>query len=61
MVTDVVDGDTVHAAVAGRNEKVRLVGVGTPEVGADATRRLDSATCVVRSARRWKSSGDQRG
>lgn len=32
-VTYVVDGDTVHFAVAGRDEKVRLIGIDTPEVG----------------------------
>lgn len=32
-VTYVVDGDTVHVAVAGREEKVRLIGIDTPEVG----------------------------
>src|SRR5205809_7719967 len=32
-VTYVVDGDTVHVAVAGRDEKVRLIGIDTPEVG----------------------------
>ena len=33
MVTDVVDGDTLHATVAGRSGevKVRLIGVDTPE------------------------------
>ena len=29
----VVDGDTVHVAAAGRDEKVRLIGIDTPEVG----------------------------
>jgi micrococcal nuclease len=32
-VTYVVDGDTVHIAAAGRDEKVRLIGIDTPEVG----------------------------
>jgi len=32
-VTYVVDGDTVHVAAAGRDEKVRLIGIDTPEVG----------------------------
>jgi len=32
-VTYVVDGDTVHVQIAGRDEKVRLIGIDTPEVG----------------------------
>jgi micrococcal nuclease len=33
-VTSVVDGDTLHARVGGRDEKVRLIGIDAPEVGA---------------------------
>jgi micrococcal nuclease len=32
-VARVVDGDTVHVNVGGRDEKVRLIGIDTPEVG----------------------------
>ena len=32
VVTSDVDGDTVHARVDGRDEKVRFIGVDTPEV-----------------------------
>jgi micrococcal nuclease len=31
-VVNVVDGDTIHVRVAGRVEKVRYIGVDTPEV-----------------------------
>ncbi len=31
VVTRVVDGDTVHVAVAGRDETVRYIGIDTPE------------------------------
>lgn len=31
-VTRIVDGDTIHVEVAGRLEKVRYIGVNTPEV-----------------------------
>jgi micrococcal nuclease len=32
-VVRVVDGDTIHVEVAGRRERVRYVGVDTPEAG----------------------------
>jgi micrococcal nuclease len=32
VVVKVVDGDTIHVQVAGRREKVRYIGVNTPEV-----------------------------
>ncbi|WP_258359433.1 thermonuclease family protein [Moorella sulfitireducens] len=31
-VTEVVDGDTLHVKINGREEKVRLIGVNTPEI-----------------------------
>ncbi|WXJ79113.1 hypothetical protein MTMBA_11950 [Moorella thermoacetica] len=31
-VTSVVDGDTLHVKINGREEKVRLIGVNTPEI-----------------------------
>jgi len=30
-VTDVVDGDTIDVAIGGRHERVRLIGIDTPE------------------------------
>ncbi len=30
-VTDVVDGDTIDVLIAGRTERVRLIGIDTPE------------------------------
>ncbi len=35
MVEAVVDGDTVDVVVAGRHERVRLLGIDTPEVAHD--------------------------
>jgi micrococcal nuclease len=32
IVTSTVDGDTIHVRVDGRDEKVRLIGMDTPEV-----------------------------
>jgi micrococcal nuclease len=31
LVVEVVDGDTVHATIAGREESVRYIGIDTPE------------------------------
>ena len=51
-VTEVVDGDTVNVRVGGRTEKVRLIGIDTPEThgpgglrecfGAEATKRTQA-------------------
>jgi micrococcal nuclease len=30
-VTDVIDGDTIDVAIGGRDERVRLIGIDTPE------------------------------
>jgi len=32
MVTEVTDGDTFHATYLGKDERIRLIGVDTPEV-----------------------------
>lgn len=32
LVTSVSDGDTVHASIGGREERVRLIGVNAPEI-----------------------------
>lgn len=61
-VTRVVDGDTFHATVDGQDERIRLIGVDTPEVdwygghaecfgseaGVYARRRLTGRTVVLR-------------
>src|SRR3954469_11456806 len=36
-VTRVVDGDTIHVALGGRDEKVRYIGVDTPETHKPGT------------------------
>jgi micrococcal nuclease len=51
-VIRVVDGDTIHARLAGRDESVRFIGIDTPEThgrgglrecfGQEATKRLES-------------------
>jgi len=50
VVTKIVDGDTIHARIEGSEERVRLIGIDTPEThgrgglrecfGAEATRHL---------------------
>ena len=50
MVTRVVDGDTLHVRLGGTTEKVRLIGINTPEThgvgglkecyGQEATKRM---------------------
>jgi micrococcal nuclease len=51
-VINVVDGDTIHARLAGKNESVRFIGIDTPEThgqgglrecfGQEATKRLQT-------------------
>jgi micrococcal nuclease len=39
MVVRVVDGDTIHVRIGGRRERVRYIGVDTPETGRSGTPR----------------------
>src|SRR5699024_9231092 len=32
-VDDAIDGDTIRATVDGRDERIRLIGIDTPEIG----------------------------
>lgn len=34
-VLSIVDGDTIHARIEGRNERVRYIGIDTPETGGE--------------------------
>jgi micrococcal nuclease len=57
-VTYVVDGDTVHVDVAGRDERVRLIGIDTPEAGqCDAAKATALARRLVQG-RAVKLVGD---
>ncbi|MEZ4251666.1 MAG: thermonuclease family protein [Polyangiales bacterium] len=35
QVTSIVDGDTIHVVLDGRDERVRYIGMDTPETGGD--------------------------
>ena len=37
VVTEVVDGDTIHVSIAGAAEKVRIIGIDTPETNKPDT------------------------
>ena len=51
-VERVVDGDTIDVVVGGREERVRLIGIDTPEVTSRAGRRSASGPRRRRSRRR---------
>ena len=57
-VTRVVDGDTVHVAVAGRDEKVRLIGIDTPEVGQCDAAKATALARQLAQGRPVKLVGD---
>jgi micrococcal nuclease len=57
-VTYVVDGDTVHVQVAGREEKVRLIGIDTPEVGQCDAAKATALARRVAQGRAVKLVGD---
>lgn len=47
VVTHVVDGDTIDVLIGGRTERVRLLGIDTPEIAHDAfgDRPANAAEC----------------
>ncbi len=59
-VTYVVDGDTIDVRLAsGKRERVRLIGVDTPEGGACESRQASSRTRVLALGKRVVLRGDR--
>src|SRR5262245_3168723 len=53
VVVSTVDGDTIHVRVDGHEEKVRFIGMDTPEVGwYGGTAECDGATAGVYTRQR---------
>jgi len=52
ILARVVDGDTIHALVAGKDEKVRIIGLDSPEVAKPGT----PVECYAREATREAKS-----
>ncbi|MEA2288314.1 MAG: micrococcal nuclease [Solirubrobacteraceae bacterium] len=57
-VTRVVDGDTIHVSVDGRDETVRLIGIDTPEVGECGFRAASRALGELAAGRRVELVAD---
>ena len=59
VVTRVVDGDTVHVGFSnGRDERVRLIGIDTPEAGQCDAARATALARRLASGRRATLVGD---
>lgn len=57
LVTKVVDGDTIDVEVSGRSERVRLIGIDTPEIAHPAFdgRPANEAECYGEEAKQFTS------
>jgi len=55
VVTKIVDGDTIDVTFDGRDERVRLIGIDTPEIAHDAFdgRAANEAECYGEDAQRY--------
>jgi micrococcal nuclease len=58
-VTRVVDGDTVHVNIGGRDERVRLIGIDAPEVGRCDAAKATSLARSLAQGRAVKLVGDR--
>src|SRR6266545_4174039 len=58
-VTRVVDGDTVIARIGRRNERVRLIGIDAPEVGACFSQDAKTAAQRLVGGRAVRLIGDR--
>jgi micrococcal nuclease len=52
VVERVIDGDTVDIDIGGREERVRLIGIDTPELHTET----GAAECMAREAREFSAS-----
>jgi micrococcal nuclease len=55
IVTKVLDGDTIDVEIAGRDERVRLIGIDTPEIAHPAFdgRAANDVECYGEEAQRY--------
>lgn len=55
VVTKILDGDTIDVTIGGRDERVRLVGIDTPEIAHDAFdgRPANDVECYGVEAQRY--------
>jgi micrococcal nuclease len=55
IVTAIVDGDTIDVDVGGREERIRLIGIDTPEIAHPAAgdRPANAAECFGEEAHRY--------
>ena len=55
IVTKVLDGDTIDVEIAGREERVRLIGIDTPEIAHQAFdgRAANDVECYGEEAQRY--------
>src|SRR5690242_16607356 len=55
VVTKIVDGDTIDVTIHGRDERVRLIGIDTPEIAHEAFdgRAANAAECYGEDAKRY--------
>jgi micrococcal nuclease len=55
VVAEILDGDTIDVEVGGREERVRLIGIDTPEIAHDAFdgRAANDAECYGAEAQRY--------
>ena len=55
VVTKIVDGDTIDVTINGRDERVRLIGIDTPEIAHEAFdgRAANEAECYGEDAKHY--------
>jgi micrococcal nuclease len=58
VVTEILDGDTIDVAIGGRAERVRLIGIDTPEIAHPAFdgRPANDAECYGEEAKAYTAA-----